>query len=74
MNDSVALHDGNVCLDNLQLQTTTTTGKQHGGKNTVSDQVQQDGTKSKKGRERKRGRKEIKSEHAPYWHRKQGGH
>lgn len=28
VNDSVALHDGNVGLDNLQLQTTTTTGKQ----------------------------------------------
>lgn len=25
VNDSVALHDGNVGLDNLQLQTTTTT-------------------------------------------------
>lgn len=28
VNDSVALHDGNVGLDNLQLQTTTTTNRQ----------------------------------------------
>ena len=33
VNDSVTLHDGNVGLDNLQLQTTTmTNNRQHGGK------------------------------------------
>lgn len=39
MNDCVALHRGNVGLDNLQLQTTTVTDnrQQHGGKNTVSN-------------------------------------
>lgn len=32
VNDSIALHDGDVGLDNLQLQTTTTNNRQqHGG-------------------------------------------
>lgn len=54
MNDSVALHDGNVGLDNLQLQTTTMTNnrQQHGGKNTVSDQGQLNERRNKKKKKR----------------------
>lgn len=52
MNNSVALHGGDVGSDNLQLQVMTTTdeqtGKQHGGKNTVSDQGQHDGRRVKR--------------------------
>lgn len=49
VNDSVALHDGNVGLDNLQLRTTAMTNNRQNNmvvkKNIVSGQDQVDATK-----------------------------
>lgn len=63
MNDSVALHDGNVGLDNLQLQTTTTTNKQ--ANNMVvkmSAQDKLDGTKTRQKKQNKKSEREEQEE------------
>lgn len=65
VNDSVALHDGNVGLDNLQLQTTTmTNNRQHGGKKQWVISIHRMGEKKKRVKEKKKKRQ--RSEHTPY--------
>lgn len=76
VNDNVALHVGNVCLDNLQLQTTTTktttTGKQHGDKHTVSVTTWDRGEMTRQGE--KRREEERRGEHAPRTRQEAGLH
>lgn len=71
VNDSVALHGGNVGLDNLQLQMTTTTKQQANNKVVKTQWVIKMGQKrrgeKKKNEREEQEEKRQRSELAPYW-------